>query len=245
MAGIYVSLALGAASLVAFLIKCRKQRSVIGVFNKNIVSLFFIATAFFGIIKAIDTGNTGMTKYGVIMMFGLVFGMLGDIYLDQKWVYPDDNKKYLYAGFITFLIGHIFYITAVFRKLSEFVRLKPVHFIIAAAIAVAIDIFNLILEKPTKQHYGSYKLIVTVYTFFVAGTLGATATAAIFTYGTAGFVPFLIFAIGAALFLLSDVILSPMYFGDGSKNTPANFILNHLTYYIGQYIFALTIVMFD
>ena len=234
MAGIYVSCALGAAALVSFLIGYRKKRTVIGVFNKNVASIFFIAVAFFGIIKALGASDIATAKYGLLIMFGLV----------QKWVYPDDMAKYLYAGFIVFLIGHIFYITAVFRRLSEFVKLKPVHFIIAAAIAVAIDIFNLILEKPTKQHYGSYKLIVTVYTFFVAGTLGATATAAIFTYGTEGFVPFLIFAIGAALFLLSDVILSPMYFGDGSKNTPANFVINHLTYYIGQYIFALTVVLF-
>ena len=244
MAGIYVSCALGAISLVSFMIKCRKQRSVVGVFNKNIVSVFFIATAFFGTLNALNAANTGMVKYGIIVMFGLVFGMLGDIYLDQKWVYPDHNKQYLYAGFITFLIGHIFYLVAIFRKLSEFVKLKPMHFIIAAAIAVAIDIFNLLLEKPTKQHYGSYKFIVTLYTFFVAGTFGASVTATIFTFGTAAFVPFLIFAIGAGLFLLSDVILSPMYFGDGSKNTPANFVINHLTYYVGQYIFALSIVLF-
>lgn len=244
MAGIYVSIALGCAALLSFLITCRKQRSVIGVFNKNTVSVFFIATAFFGILSALNAGNTGMAKYGVVMMFGLVFGMLGDIYLDQKWVYPDDMKKYLYAGFITFLIGHCFYISAIFSKLSEYVRLKPVHFIIAAAIAAVIDIGNLILEKPTKQHYGSYKLIVTVYTFFVAGTFASSLTAAIFTRGTEAFVPFVIYAIGAALFLISDIILSPMYFGDKSKNNPTNFILNHVTYYLGQYIFALTIVLF-
>ena len=221
MAGIYVSIALGCAALLSFLITCRKQRSVIGVFNKNIVSVFFIATAFFGILSALNSGN-----------------------LDQKWVYPDDMKKYLYAGFITFLIGHCFYISAIFSKLSEYVRLKPVHFIIAAAIAAVIDIGNLILEKPTKQHYGSYKLIVTVYTFFVAGTFASSLTAAIFTRGTEAFVPFVIYAIGAALFLISDIILSPMYFGDKSKNNPTNFILNHVTYYLGQYIFALTIVLF-
>ena len=106
------------------------------------------------------------------------------------------------------------------------------------------NIFNLILEKPTKQHYGSYKLIVTVYTFFVAGTFASSLTAAIFTRGTEAFVPFVIYAIGAALFLISDIILSPMYFGDKSKNNPTNFILNHVTYYLGQYIFALTIVLF-
>lgn len=244
MTGIYVSIALGCAALILFMIKCNKQRSVGGVFNKNIVSIFFIAVAFFGTFKALGDDNHSMIQYGLCLMFGLVFGMLGDIYLDQKWVYPDDEKKYLYAGFITFLIGHCFYIFAIFRKFSEFVKLEAKHFLIAAAVAAVVDIGNLILEKPTKQHYGSYKAIVSVYTFFVAGTLGASLTAAIFTHGTEGFVPFLVYAIGALLFLVSDIILSPMYFGDGSKNTPVNFVINHLTYYIGQYMFAFTIVLF-
>lgn len=248
MTGIYVSCALGLLSFIAFVIKCRKKRSVEGVYIKNVVSLFFIATAFSGVMFIINTynsGSRGMLQYGVIVMFGLILGMLGDIYLDQKWVYPEHEKQYLYAGFITFLIGHIFYMVSIFMKLSEYVKLKPVHFIAAAAIAILIDIINLLLEKPTKQHYGSYKLIVTVYTFFVAGTFGSALTAAFFTRGTDAFVPFIIYAVGAALFLISDIILSPMYFGDGSKNTPANFILNHATYYIGQYIFALTIVLFS
>ena len=244
MTGIYASIALGAAALVSFIVTCRKQRSVTGVFNKNIVSVFFIAVAFFGIINALGTGNVQLAKYGVIMMFGLVFGMLGDIYLDQKWVYPNHEKQYLYAGFITFLIGHCFYLYAIFDKLSQEITLKPIHFILTAAIALVVDVGNLILEKPTKQHYGSYKLIVSLYTFFVAGTFGATVTGAIFTHGTEMFIPFLVYAIGAGLFLVSDIILSPMYFGDGSKNTPMNFILNHVTYYLGQYMFALTIVLF-
>ena len=41
----YLALALGAVSLVIFMIKCHKQRSVEGVFIKNIVSLFFLMTS--------------------------------------------------------------------------------------------------------------------------------------------------------------------------------------------------------
>lgn len=244
MTGIYVSIALGIAALIPFLVKCRKQRSVIGVFNKNIVSIFFIATAFFGVMRAINAGDMSVVKYGVIIMFGMAFGILGDIYLDQKWVYPEDNDKYLYAGFIVFLIGHIFYMCSIFIKLSEYKALKPTYFISTAVIAAVIAIGNLILEKPTKQHYGKFKTILVLYAFFVAGTLGASLTAAFVTKGTDAFIPFVVYAVGAVFFLLSDVILSPMYFGDGSKNTPANFIINHVTYYLGQYLFALTIVLF-
>ena len=47
--------------------------------------------------------------------------------------------------------------------------------------------------------------------------------------------------IGGVMFLLSDLILSPMYFGPKEKNNFPNFFINHLTYYIAQYLLALSI----
>ena len=34
-----------------------------------------------------------------------------------------------------------------------------------------------------------------------------------------------------------------MYFGEG-KNTPVNFVLNHVTYYLAQYLIALSVYYF-
>ena len=79
----YLSLGLGLVSLIAFMIKCNKQRSVGGVFIKNITSLFFLFTTATAIFY-----NQDFWKYGILILIGGVFGMLGDIYLDQKWVYP-------------------------------------------------------------------------------------------------------------------------------------------------------------
>jgi len=107
---IYASLGIGCLFFILFVIKCHKQRSVGGVFLKNMVSIFFIITAVIALIQ-----NPSQYIYGVLILAGLVFGMLGDIYLDQKWVYPDDNRKYLYAGFISFALGHLFYIPAIIK----------------------------------------------------------------------------------------------------------------------------------
>lgn len=232
---IYLTLGCGLVSLIAFLVKCFKQRSVVGVFLKNLVSIFFILTA----VSATFLNPTQF-KYGILVICGLVFGMLGDIYLDQKWVYPQDMAQYLYAGFITFLIGHTFYITALY-KMGSVYGLKPVHLLISIAVGVVICVGNLILEKPTKQNFGKFKPILSLYSLFVGTTPAISVVGAIVTYGTDGFMPFVVFAIGGVFFLISDLVLSPMYFGEG-KNTPANFVINHVTYYIGQYLFALSIV---
>lgn len=246
MVAIIVSCVLGAAALLSFLINFNKKRTVMGVFNKMTVSIFFIAVAFFGVMKNLlpvqgvyNGCDVEVVKYGILILVGLVFGMLGDIYLDQKWVYPDDNDKYLYAGFITFGIGHIFYVTALTVKAG----LNFKNLLVAAAIGLVVAVVNLGLEKLTKQNYGKFRPIVTLYTFLVTLTPATALVASVVTASSGNALPFIVFTVGGVLFLLSDIILSPMYFKEG-QNTPLNFVLNHVTYYLGQYIFALTIVLF-
>lgn len=224
---IYLPIALGAVFLVLFIAKCKNERSVGGVFLKNAVSIFFILTAAVGLIQ-----NPSRVEYGVMILVGLAFGMLGDIYLDQKWVYPNDMKKYLYAGFVSFGIGHLFYIPAMVRAAG--IELK--WLLIPAAAGLVVAVGNLLLEKPMKQNFGEYKAIVTIYGFILAFMAATAVTCAVLT----GKKTFIVFAAGGVFFLLSDLILSPMYFGEG-KNTPMNFILNHVTYYLGQYLIAFSV----
>ena len=220
---------IGAFFLVAFLLKCKDKRSVTGVFLKNATSIFFILTAVCGIVK-----NSASWKYGLLIVVGLVFGMLGDIYLDQKWVYPKDMKQYLYAGFICFGIGHLFYIPALVMTAHISMKLMIIPVIVGVAVAVG----NLLLEKPMKQKFGQYKAIVTVYSFILAAMVATAVVAAFVSKHPA----FIVYAIGSVLFLVSDLVLSPMYFGEG-KNTPTNFIVNHVTYYLGQYMIAFSVAL--
>ena len=225
---IYCSIAIGLVFFVLFVIKCHKQRSVGGVFIKNAISAFFIITAVIAVLQ-----NPTQYKYGVLILAGLVFGMLGDIYLDQKWVYPEDDKKYLYAGFISFAIGHLFYIPAIY--ITAEIPLKYIW--IPIAFGAFVSAFVLISEKPTKQHFGEFKITVMLYGLIVAGMAGTSMLAAFYTKQPT----FICCAIGGVMFLLSDLILSPMYFGPKEKNNPTNFFINHLTYYIAQYLLAFSI----
>ena len=51
----------------------------------------------------------------------------------------------------------------------------------------------------------------------------------------------IVMSVGALLFLLSDLVLSGMYFGE-NKNTKGNIILNHTLYYAAQFCMAATIL---
>ena len=225
----YLSLGLGMVSLIAFLIKCNKQRSVGGVFIKNITSIFFLFTAATSVFY-----NQDFWKYGVLILIGGVFGMLGDIYLDQKWVYPQHNDNYLNAGFISFGIGHFFYIGAIFLHMGFGFK----DFLVPVIVGIVVAAFTLITEKPTKCNFGKFKAIVTVYCL-VIGTMAGTALWAMIQSDFS--VQYIVFEVAALLFLLSDIILSSMYFG--TKNTPVNFVLNHTSYYFAQFLIAFSVFL--
>ena len=228
---VFCPIIFGAIFFALFTVKCHKLRSVGGVFIKNTISAFFIITA--GVALWQHPENI---KYGLPILVGLAFGMLGDIYLDQKWVYPDDDRKYLYAGFTSFGIGHLFYIPAIYAAAK--IPLK--YFWIPLLFGLVVVVFTLATEKATKQDFGEFRPTVAIYGLIVAGMAGTSMLAAVYTHGEPAFV---CCAVGGVMFLISDLILSPMYFGPKEKNNPVNFFINHLTYYIAQYLLAFSITL--
>ncbi|MBR5438280.1 MAG: lysoplasmalogenase [Clostridia bacterium] len=225
----YASLGLGFISLIAFLVKCNKQRSIGGVFIKNITSLFFLFTTATAIYY-----NQDFWKYGILILIGGVFGILGDIYLDQKWLYPQHNDSYLNAGFVSFGIGHFFYMGAISLHLGFGIK----DFLVPLIAGVGVAAFTLITEKPTKCNFGKFRAIVTVYCLVIGAMAGTTLWGMIQT----GFsVQYIVLVVAAVLFLLSDIVLSSMYFG--TKNTPAFFVINHTTYYFAQFLIAFSVFL--
>lgn len=217
---------------LAFILKCKDKRSVEGVYLKNLTSFFFIATA-----AAATFFNPQSLEYGFFIILGGIFGLMGDIYLDQKWIYKNDEEKYLTLGFISFLMGHIFYSAAIL----DFAKITAKELIIPLLFSSVLTIGNFILAKPMKQDFGKFKFLVGIYAFMLSFVL-ALAVVAYFKFKTT---EYLMFAIGAFLFLISDFILSAQYFAiNKDQNTPTRFVLNHTTYYLAQYIIALTPAVF-
>ena len=225
-----IPLCFGIISLVVFLYFRVKEQRVKAVILKGITSLFFIAT---GILSFLSSQSPRVT-FGVFTIIGLFFGLLGDIFLDIKFI--TKNYEYLFTalGFITFGIGHICFTTGLFLNFYDFS--KSVLYIIIPGIATLICVvLTLLMEKISKIKYGNMKPYVVGY--------GLVIFFAVFMYFSValqhGFQLInldMMFG-GLVLFAFSDLILNNTFFAPNC-NTPAYVISNHVVYYIAQFVIA-------
>ena len=222
-------LVIGILAIVVFLVLRVKRGGIAALYAKAVASLCFSATA-----VAATNENRSFLGFGSWMTIGLVCGLLGDVWLDLKWIYLQDKDSYLYSGFIFFLLGHICFITAVFNA-SPY---TPLSAVIAAAAALVIAVIAILLEKPLKMRYGKFKWIVFLYSLTLSMTMTMAMVTAVITHFQTMWV---VMSVGGLLFLLSDLVLSGMYFGEG-KNTKFNVVLNHSLYYAAQFIMAATVL---
>lgn len=176
---------------------------------------------------------------GALVATAGVWGLLGDIALDLKYVFKKYEKEYLKAGFSSFGVGHIFYIIA----LVILFGFNKFAFIGAAAIMAFCVAFVFISEKLLKLQYGKFKSISVCYIIVLGFVFGLSVMYAILSFSAAS----LMLAIGFALFLLSDVVLSGLYFGATEKERTSRpaIILNHLLYYSAQFIIALSLLFIE
>lgn len=223
-----ITMVIGAALLLAYILICCRKRNVIGLEVKSLVSVFYISTAALAVFERPEN-----CKYGLLIIIGGVMGLLGDVYLDQKWIHLHHKDQYLALGFLNFGIGHIFYITAAVINANLGIK----DMIIPIVAAIIIPIFNEILSKPLKQDFGKFRWVVFSYGMILSFMMGTAVSAYVKTGATA----YLIYAIAGASFLVSDIVLSAIYFTkDGKKVTVGRFVINIVTYYLAQYLIAIT-----
>lgn len=225
----YIVLAVGVAVSLVFCYERRLGFSVKNLLFKSVSSLCYLLTAVFALIN-----NPDANSYGSLIIMGGALGLVGDICLDLKGVYKQDESTYLKAGFIFFLVGHIFYISAVLNT----VKMKWYLILISAVISIIIGIGTVASANIMKVHYGAYRKIVAIYCSFLAMTTVVSLIAAITTGFQKGYV---LLAIGAVSFLLSDAVLSNTFFGRG-KDKGYHFFINHFLYYAGQYLIAASVM---
>lgn len=100
--------AVGAVLLIIFIALKIKKRLLKAVLVKGVLSVMFVAAAAGACVNFI--GNNPI--YALLVICGLLFGLLGDIWLDFKYIFPEHDGTFTRAGFAVFGIGHIFYIAA-------------------------------------------------------------------------------------------------------------------------------------
>lgn len=226
---------LAAILLIFYLSERLKKSSVKATFIKSVVSVFFIAVA---LCAWQLSGLTGVSRpIGYLVLLGLVLGLLGDVWLDLKFVFPTEDDPLTYSGFIVFGVGHLFYIAGLISYFYP--KGKIAYLLVPILIAVLLGIGNLLLEKPMKLRFGKMKPVVFAYSLCLFSTVmisGSFALYHAFQLSTLN----LIF-LGSVLFAISDLILSGTYFGTG-KDRPVDIICNYLFYYSGQFLIAYSLM---
>jgi hypothetical protein len=143
-----------------------------------------------------------VSPYSLWIALGMTLGCLGDLFLAKVIPLPEP----VLGGIGAFGLGHVAYITALvfFGNASGLAAAGPRWGALAAWLVVgAAGWFLVVLRghKPTALHWAALP-----YSLLLASTAG-------FATGLALQSPlFLAFAVGAALFLISDLILAAQLF---------------------------------
>lgn len=206
--------------LTLFLIEKNKNGSSHkSVTLKTIASIMFV---FGGVYALTFTGALA----NMLIVFGLVLAMIGDIILDLRCMKEDTKKFYFHVGASSFSLSAALYFAAtmlLWHSLENFVLLS----VGSVALAIVFTIIIQLLEKPMKFDFSGNRVMISIYSFCISLATFAALAIGVFANG------FLVFAVGILLVLLSDLVLSMMYFG-GKENNKLLCTVNHVVYYAGE-----------
>ena len=167
------------------------------------------------------------SEAGFIMLFGLVLGMVGDVFLDASHVCPDE-PAFLPVGMAAFAIEHI----AVFCAVTSACGFSFVYFAVSLALGTTAS-FAVFFAVRKNMNFGRLFYPAVLY----ASVLTATTLYYVMMTALGGL--FLTVAIGAGLFFISDFIILFIIFG-GKDTAKAN-TLNLATYFAAQIMYALSL----
>ena len=214
-----------------------EKGGAIATLMKALASVGFIMVAVIAIFMGGTDGKGIAVKPAIFIVAGLVMGLIGDVVLDLKVVYRKSPEEgvYLTGGMVSFGIGHIFYFIAVlFYFGTEIISWSTIGICIAVA---AVGAFAMVFggERLMKLKFGNFTIHSICYAFLLL--FMAAIGIAVWVLGAEKNAKVPVFTFGMILFLLSDVVLTQMYFG-GKPNDKALCIINHSLYYAAQICIA-------
>ena len=215
---IFVLCFIGMCIQAAFIAVEHQEKYVPAVCLKGSASVIFV------IIGAIAAGAAKDASLARLVLIGLAFGALGDVLLNLRFVFEKIGQKIFLAGIVAFLVGHILYLAALVPKCESLMMCTIIG--AAAAAGVLAYIFKTMTVKLAFKIFGVFYLgAVIIMTSVAIGNLIAVQSLAN-----------IIYAIGAVLFTLSDIVLIFNTFGGTTKFSMR--IMNLSLYYLGQLLIA-------
>ena len=212
----------GALLQLSFILVEHKEKYVPAVILKGLASVCFV------ILGLLSFGICENVKFGRMVLLGLIFGALGDILLNLRFVIKGKAQLVFLAGIAAFLVGHILYLVALI-PLSASPLVCVIIGLVLAAVLLAI-----IFKKF------EVKIAFKIFGIFYIGAISIMTVMAIGNFlALAGNFNRILYAVGALAFLISDVVLIFNTFGKETKFGMR--ITNLAFYYLGQILIALSI----
>ena len=217
-------LILCAALVTLFLRAFYKVKFTKALIFKGLSSLCFIAL---GVICFV-TGDYSLPK--ILILIGLCFGIIGDEILALCPIYPAHDSVHLIGGGVFFIVGHLFYMTAMIISGS----ISWGALLIAYAIILTL---SFLYESKNRFYVGEMKVSLRIYmcvvvlfaAFGVAFFVGQPSLGRLFV------------ALGGLLFAVSDNILFAYKLHDNTR-FDRNITL-HVAYYLAQMLIACSIAL--
>lgn len=205
--------------MAVFLAQESRKKYVPAVILKGMASACFTAIGFL----LSDGSHTAR-----LITAGLLLGAVADMLLNLRLVFPEKGQPIFLTGILVFLSGHILYLAAVMSGMAY------LWVCVVAGVLLTALVMTWIFQRITAKK--AFKIFGVVYIGTVV-LLNCTAVANLIVSPSA-FTG--IFAAGAILFLISDIVLILNTFGKETKQSLR--ITNISLYYAGQILIALSLM---
>ncbi len=202
-----------------FLLQESKKRYVPAVVLKGLASACFVILGF------LLSGGSPAAK---LITAGLLLGCIADVLLNLRMVFPKKGQLIFLVGIVVFLSGHILYLIAILKGAAPWWICVIIGVILTALLMKWI--FARITAKKAFKIFGIvYIGAIMLLNCLAIGNLIVSPSA--FTA---------VFAAGAVLFLLSDIVLILNTFGKETRQSLR--VMNISLYYLGQLLIALSLL---
>ena len=208
----------------AFIYFEKKEKYVLTVVLKGLASLMFVILGFLCSRVIVDDGH-----FSKMVRIGLILGLIADVLLNLRFVFKKKGKIVFLVGILVFLSGHILYLCALIPTVKNILIPLIVGIVLTAIIIYWI--FTQIEAQKAFKIFGVFYIgaIVIMNCFAVTNLIQDPSNTR-----------YLIFVIGAILFLISDIVLILNTFGKTSKFSLR--ITNLSLYYLGQILIAISMM---
>lgn len=174
---------------------------------------------------------------GTILFLGVLMGCAGDLFLGLSHLNKENKRRNMLNGIIDFGLGHVLFCVAVILAYIESVDL--LHILIPFMVAVVLAVTLCALRRKLGLHFGRYLPAVMIYLFLLSFSVFLSLSLNIAVAWSS--LQLKIFGLGMLFFIISDSIISRMYFGK-TGNSPRAVISNHVTYYLAEWLIAFSIL---